>query len=114
MAVAVVVTLLVIGSLIFHFASPWWFTPLASNWGMIDETINITFWVTGIVFVAVNLFLAWCVFKYKYKKGQGETIKAMMLAKHPEANHVATDRYFFNPFAVVRRKKRQGQTPAAT
>ncbi len=70
MAIAVVVTLLVIGSLVFHFASPWWFTPLASNWSTIDDTINITFWVTGIVFVAVNLFLAWCVYRYRYKEGQ--------------------------------------------
>jgi cytochrome c oxidase subunit 2 len=35
---------------------------------MIDDTINITFWVTGVVFVAVNLFLAWCVLRYRYKK----------------------------------------------
>jgi len=70
MAIAVVVILLVIGSLIFHFASPWWFTPIASNWGMIDDTVNITFWVTGIVFVLVNLFLAFCVIKYRHKKGQ--------------------------------------------
>jgi cytochrome c oxidase subunit 2 len=69
MAIAVVVTLLVIGTVIFHFASPWWFTPIASNWGMIDDTINITFWVTGIVFVAINLFLAWCVFKFRTKPG---------------------------------------------
>lgn len=70
MAIAIVVILLVIGSLIFHFASPWWFTPIASNWGMIDDTVNITFWVTGIVFVLVNLFLAFCVIKYRHKKGQ--------------------------------------------
>jgi cytochrome c oxidase subunit 2 len=70
MAVAFVVILLVIGTLIFHFASPWWFTPIASNWGMIDDTINITFWVTGIVFVAINLFMAWCVLKFRYKKGR--------------------------------------------
>ena len=69
MAIAVVVTLLVIGSVIFHFASPWWFTPIASNWGMIDDTVIITFWVTGIVFVAINLFLAFCVLKYRHKKG---------------------------------------------
>jgi cytochrome c oxidase subunit 2 len=68
MAVAVVVILLVIGTLIFHFASPWWFTPIASNWDMVDDTITITFWVTGIVFVAVNLFLAWCVLKFRYNK----------------------------------------------
>lgn len=69
MAIALVVILLVVGSVIFHFASPWWFTPIASNWGMIDNTVNITFWVTGIVFVLVNLFLAYCVIKYRSSNG---------------------------------------------
>ena len=45
-------------------------------------------------------------------KGQGEAIKAMMLDKHPEARHVATDRHFMNPFAVVRRKRRTPSTTA--
>ena len=58
MAIAVVLVLLVIGSLIFHFASPWWFTPIASNWSTMEDTVVLTFWVTGIVFIAVNLFLA--------------------------------------------------------
>ena len=50
------------------------------------------------------------------RKGQGEGVKKMMAAKHPEARHAATDRHFVNPFAVVRRKRRQGQqqTPAAS
>lgn len=39
-------------------------------------------------------------------KGEGEPIKEMMRKKHPESEHVATDRHFFNPFAVVRRKRR--------
>lgn len=72
MPIAVALIVLVIGSLIFHFISPglgWWFTPLASNWSQIDLTMNITFWVTGFVFVAVNLFMAWCVIKYKAKPG---------------------------------------------
>jgi cytochrome c oxidase subunit 2 len=68
MKIAIVLILLVIGSVIFHFASPWYLTPIASNWGMIDDTIDITFWVTGFVFVAVNLFLAYSVYKYQYKK----------------------------------------------
>ncbi len=68
MALAIILVLLIIASLIFHFASPWWFTPLASNWGSIDTTINLTFWVTGFVFVAVNLFLAYCVFRFRYHK----------------------------------------------
>lgn len=70
MAIAVVIVLLVIGSLIFHFASPWWFTPIASNWTTMEDTIVLTFWVTGIVFIVVNLFLAWVVWKYRHKKGQ--------------------------------------------
>lgn len=70
MAFAVVLILLVIGSVIFHFASPWWFTPIASNWGMIDTTVIITFWVTGIVFVAVNLFMAYAIVKYRHRKDQ--------------------------------------------
>ena len=70
MAIAVVLVLLVIGSLIFHFASPWWFTPIASNWTTMDDTVVLTFWVTGVVFVAVNLFLAWVVWKYRHRKDQ--------------------------------------------
>ena len=69
MLMAVVLILLVIGSLVFHFASPWYLTPLASNWGLIDTTIDITFIVTGIVFVAVNLFMAYCVIKFRHKPG---------------------------------------------
>ncbi len=70
MAIAIVLVLLVIGSLIFHFMSPWWFTPIASNWTTMDDTVILTFWVTGIVFVVVNLFLAWVVFRYRHKKDQ--------------------------------------------
>jgi cytochrome c oxidase subunit 2 len=70
MLLALALIFLVVGSIIFHFASPWWFTPIASNWTMIDDTINITFWVTGIVFVAVNLFMAYAVMRFRHKKGQ--------------------------------------------
>lgn len=70
MTIAVVLVLLVIGTLIFHFLSPWWFTPIASNWGTMDDTVVLTFWVTGVVFVAVNLFLAWVVVRYRHRKGQ--------------------------------------------
>ena len=69
MGVVVVLVLLVLGSVVFHFASPWYFTPIASNWGAIDTTISITFWVTGFVFVAVNLFMAYAVFRYRDRAG---------------------------------------------
>ncbi len=68
MAIAVVIILLVVGSVLFHFLSPWWFTPIASNWGMIDDTVIITFWITGVVFVAVNLFVAYCVIRFRHRK----------------------------------------------
>ena len=69
MVVALILALLVVGSVIFHFLSPWYFTPIASKWGAIDDTISITFWVTGFVFVAVNLFMAYCVIRYRQRKG---------------------------------------------
>jgi cytochrome c oxidase subunit 2 len=68
MALAVVLILLVIVTIVFHFASPWWFTPLASNWGAVDHTVIITFWVTGTVFILVNLFLAYVVIKYRHQQ----------------------------------------------
>src|SRR5467141_4455162 len=70
MVVAIILVLLVLGSLLFHFLSPWYFTPIASNWSAMDTTIDITFWVTGFVFVAINLFMAYCVIRYRHKKGK--------------------------------------------
>ncbi|HWZ73125.1 MAG TPA: c-type cytochrome [Casimicrobiaceae bacterium] len=69
MPVAVALVLLVVGSVLFHYLSPWYFTPIASNWDAIDETVTITFWVTGFVFVAINLFMAYCVLRYRHRKG---------------------------------------------
>ena len=67
MFVAIVLVLITLGSIIFHFWSPWWWTPVASNWGNIDDTIILTFWVTGAVFVAICLFMAYCVWRYRYR-----------------------------------------------
>ena len=76
MGVAIALIVLVIGSVLFHFLSPWYFTPIASNWGTIDDTIGITFWVTGIVFVAVNLFMAYAVLRFRYRKGARARVRA--------------------------------------
>ena len=70
MALALVLILLVVATLLFHFLSPWWFTPIASNWQTVDATVNVTFWVTGTVFVLVNAFLAYAVYKYRHRSGQ--------------------------------------------
>lgn len=69
MLIALVLVFLVIFTIIFSFVSPWWFTPLASNWGSIDLTLIITFVITGIVFTAVMLFTAWAIFKYRHREG---------------------------------------------
>ena len=69
MILAVVIFALVIGSVIFHFASPWWFTDIVSQWDSVDGVISITFWVTGAVFVLCNLFLAYCIYKFRQKPG---------------------------------------------
>ena len=69
MPMAIVLVMLIVGSVLFHFLSPWYFTPIASNWGAMDDTITITFWITGFVFVAVNLFMAYCVVRYRQRKG---------------------------------------------
>ena len=67
MFVAVIFAIIIIASIIFHFWSPWWWTPVASNWGSIDDTIILSFWVTGAVFVGVCLFMAYCVWRYRYR-----------------------------------------------
>ena len=67
MIVALILVLVTVGSVAFHFWTPWWWTEVASNWGNIDGTIILTFWVTGAVFVAVCLFMSYCVWKFQYK-----------------------------------------------
>ena len=69
MTIAIVLVLLVLGSLIFHYLSPWYFTPIASNWKGMDDTIELTFAITGLAFVAVNLFVAYCIVKFRAKQG---------------------------------------------
>jgi cytochrome c oxidase subunit 2 len=69
MALAIIIALLVIGSVLFQFLSPWYFTPIASNWVAIDNTIGLTFWITGAVFVIVNLFVVYCIIRFRKRKG---------------------------------------------
>ncbi len=59
MKIALALIFLVVLSVVFHLFSPWYLTPIASNWTAIDDTISLTFWVTGLVFIAINLFLAY-------------------------------------------------------
>lgn len=70
MAIAIALIIIVIGSVIFHFWSPWGMTTLASNWGTIDDTMLITLIITGIVFIAVNFFVAFAVIKFRHTEGR--------------------------------------------
>src|SRR3979490_321363 len=70
MATAIILVLVALGSVLFHILSPWWWTPIASNWGYIDNTIIITFWITGVVFTAIVLFMAYCVFRFRHRPGR--------------------------------------------
>ena len=69
-AFALALVLVVIGSVLFHVLSPWWMTPIASNWGYIDGTINLTFWITGAGYIAIILFMAYCVFRFRHQEGR--------------------------------------------
>jgi cytochrome c oxidase subunit 2 len=69
MPIAIALILLALGSVLFHFLSPWYFTPIASNWHTIDSTISITFWVTGFVFVAISVFMGWALIRYRHRVG---------------------------------------------
>jgi cytochrome c oxidase subunit 2 len=69
MIVVLILVLVVVGSIVFHLLSPWWWTPIASNWSYIDNTIVITFWITGFVFAAVISFMAYCVWRFRHRPG---------------------------------------------
>ena len=74
-AASMALALVVVGSVAFHFWTPWWWTEVASNWGNIDGTIILTFWVTGSVFCAVCLFMSYCVWRFRYSEDRKSEYK---------------------------------------
>jgi cytochrome c oxidase subunit II len=66
MVIAIALILITAASLLFYFLSPWHLSPLASNWGAIDNTILMSFLVTGFVFVILVSFMAAAVIHYRY------------------------------------------------
>ena len=72
MWVAIIVVLVALGSLVFHLMTPWWFTEIASNWGSMDLTIDITFWITGPAYILILLFTAYCIYKFHARSGSTE------------------------------------------
>lgn len=67
---ALVLVMIAVGSVAFHLLSPWWLSPIASNWSYIDGTIVLTFWITGIGYIAIILFMAFCVFRFRHREGR--------------------------------------------
>ena len=70
MVMAIVLILIIVGSVVFHFISPWWTTELASNWKSMDDTLTITLLITGIFFVVINLFVVYCLLRFRHREGR--------------------------------------------
>ena len=69
MTLAIVLIIIIVGSVAFHFLNPWTLTELASNWASMDAMLQISFAVTGIVFVAVSAFLVIAIIRYRHRPG---------------------------------------------
>jgi len=84
---------------------------------MMDDTVNITFVVTGIVFVAVNLFMACAVFLYRHRRGRRaeyspENKKARVVAHHSDLGgrrcDVGTGLFVWAKFVTVPKEANGG------
>ncbi|MHC8292419.1 cytochrome c oxidase subunit II [Pseudomonas sp. LB3P58] len=69
MAMAIILVLIVIASVLFHILAPWHAAPAASNWGSIDTTLFITLIISGIFFIAITVFMALAVMRFRHKEG---------------------------------------------
>jgi cytochrome c oxidase subunit II len=69
MVIAIVLVVLVLGSVLFHVITPWWLTPLASNWQWMDNTLAITVAMTGAFFAAITLFVAYTLWRFRHRSG---------------------------------------------
>jgi len=69
MATAIILVLVVVASVLFHLFAPWHMTTAASNWGSIDTTLLITLIITGIFFIAITVFMAIAVIRFRHREG---------------------------------------------
>ncbi|AOJ91094.1 cytochrome B [Burkholderia sp. MSMB0856] len=69
MALAIALIVIIALAVGFHFASPWWITPIASNWVRMDDMLTITLVITGAFFIAINLFIAIALMRYRHRGG---------------------------------------------
>jgi cytochrome c oxidase subunit 2 len=69
MAMALALILIVVGTVVFHYVSPWWLTPIASNWQQMDDALVLTLVITAAIFIIINLFVAYAVIKFRHREG---------------------------------------------
>jgi len=69
MSLAIALILIIVLAVGFHFASPWWITPIASNWVRMDDMLTITIVITGALFIAINLFIVIALVRYRHRRG---------------------------------------------
>jgi len=69
MGLALALVLIVVATTAFHLASPWWLTPLASNWAQMDDALTLTLVITGVAFIVINLFVAYMLVKFRHRDG---------------------------------------------
>jgi cytochrome c oxidase subunit 2 len=78
-ALALLLVVFVGLTLYMFFSKVWWYPPAINDFGReIDSQMARTLWVTGIVFVASQLALAWVIFRFRSNGGR---------AKHFEGNN---------------------------
>lgn len=70
MGMAVALVGIVAAVLVFHWLTPWWLTPLASQWREMDAMLAVTLLITGIFFVGINLFIALAVLRFRHREGR--------------------------------------------
>jgi len=70
MFAALMILLVVAGSLAFHFMTPLRATEIASNWGFLDTNLALTFTVTATGFVLVLVFTAYCLYRFRHVPGR--------------------------------------------
>ena len=69
MGMSIAFIAIAVAAMLFHWLSPWWATPLASNWHQMDATLTITLIITAILFIAIHFFVAHCLLRFRHRKG---------------------------------------------
>jgi len=69
MGLALALVLIVGATVIFHLVSPWWQTPIASNWAEMDAALGLTMIITAVAFIVINLFIAYMLVRFRHRDG---------------------------------------------